>query len=83
VLNSLKISAGESVAVFGTGAVGMAAIMASRIAGAQPIIGVDIIPTRLALAAQLGAGHTIDNRAGGVRSRISAITGGRVANGSR
>jgi aryl-alcohol dehydrogenase len=78
VLNSLKVSPGASVAVFGTGAVGMAAIMASRIVGADPIIGVDIIPMRLALALQLGATHTIDNRHDDVASRISEIAGGGV-----
>jgi aryl-alcohol dehydrogenase len=56
----------------------MAAIMASRIVGADPIIGVDIIPMRLALALQLGATHTIDNRHDDVASRISEIAGGGV-----
>lgn len=56
----------------------MAAIMASRIVGAHPIIGVDIIPMRLALALQLGATDTIDNRYDDVASRISGITGGGV-----
>jgi aryl-alcohol dehydrogenase len=50
VLNSLKVPNGASVAVFGTGAVGMAAFMATRIIGANPIIGVDIIPMRLSLS---------------------------------
>jgi len=78
VLNSLKVPPGASVAVFGTGAVGMAAIMASRIVGADPIIGVDIIPMRLALALELGATDAIDSRRDDVASRISGITGGGV-----
>jgi aryl-alcohol dehydrogenase len=75
VMNSLEVSAGASLAVFGTGAVGLAAVMAARIVGADPIIGVDINPVRLELALRLGATHTIDNRHDDVASRITAITG--------
>jgi len=78
VLNSLKVPDGASVAVFGTGAVGMAALMAARIVGANPIIGVDIIPMRLELAQELGATHTINNRHDDIASRLSDITGSGV-----
>jgi aryl-alcohol dehydrogenase len=74
VMNSLQVRAGQSIAVFGTGAVGLAAIMAARLVNARPIIGVDIIPLRLALALELGATHVIDNRHDDVISRIAAIT---------
>ena len=76
VINSLKVSRKGSVAVFGTGAVGLAAVMASRLAGADPIIGVDIKPKRLKLALELGATHIIDNRHQDVSARIIDITGG-------
>jgi len=75
VINSLKVSAGQSVAVFGTGAVGTAAVMAARLVGAKPIIGVDIIPWRLKLALELGAGHAIDNCREDVPATIAEITG--------
>jgi aryl-alcohol dehydrogenase len=75
VMNSLEVSAGRSIAVFGTGAVGLAAVMAARIVGADPIIGVDINPMRLELALDLGATHTIDNRHDDVASHIASITG--------
>jgi aryl-alcohol dehydrogenase len=75
VVNSLAVPKGASIAVFGTGAVGLAAIMAARIVGATPIIGVDIVPGRLVLARELGAGHTIDNRREDVAAGITAITG--------
>ena len=78
VMNSLNVQSGAGIAIFGTGAVGLAAVMAARIVGADPIIGVDIIPRRLELAGELGATHTIDNRHEGVASRIAAITGGGV-----
>jgi len=75
VMNSLKVSAGASIAIFGTGAVGLAAVMAARIVGANPIIGVDIKPHRLKLAPNLGVTHVIDNRRQDVAVRISQITG--------
>ena len=78
VMNSLKVSKGESIAIFGTGAVGLAAIMAARLVGANPIIGVDRKPKRLELARELGATHVIDNRRDGVASRITNITGSGV-----
>lgn len=76
VLNSLRVPANASIAILGTGAVGLAAVMAARVAGANPIIGVDLVPNRLALAADLGATHTIDARREDVRERIGEITRG-------
>ena len=78
VMNSLKVPEGASVAIFGTGAVGLAAVMAARVVGANPIIGVDIKPKRLQLAMELGATHVIDNRHDDVLSGIADITGGGV-----
>jgi aryl-alcohol dehydrogenase len=78
VINSLRVSRGQSVAVFGTGAVGLAAVMAAHLAGAGPIIGVDINPARLKLALELGATHVIDNRHEDAASQIAHITGSGV-----
>jgi aryl-alcohol dehydrogenase len=78
VMNSLKVSRKRSIAVFGTGAVGLAAVMASRLVGADPIIGVDIKRKRLKLALELGATHAIDNRHQDVAARITDITGAGV-----
>ena len=49
--------------------------MAARLVGAGPIIAVDILPQRLALALELGASHAIDNRSGDLAGGIAAITG--------
>lgn len=78
VMNSLAVKKGASIAVFGTGSVGLAAIMAARIVGAAPIIGIDILPKRLRLARELGATHTIDSNREDVATRIEAITGSGV-----
>jgi len=55
VLNCLKPDAGESIAVFGVGAVGLSAIMAAKIAGCQRIVAVDRLVERLHVAQALGA----------------------------
>jgi aryl-alcohol dehydrogenase len=78
VLNALRVGAGSSIAIFGTGTVGLAAVMAARIAGASPIIAVDIRPARLSLAAELGATHTIDAREGEIAPRIAELSHGGV-----
>lgn len=62
VLRAMKVRAGLPIAVFGAGTVGMAAIMAAKIAGADPIIAVDVNDERLALAKELGATHGFNGR---------------------
>jgi aryl-alcohol dehydrogenase len=78
VMNTLDVPRGASIAVFGTGSVGLSAIMAARIVGVNPIIGVDTNPDRLDLALELGATHIINNRQEDIASSISVITGGGV-----
>jgi aryl-alcohol dehydrogenase len=55
VINALAPHAGSSIAVFGTGSVGLSAIMAARVVGCTTIIGIDIRPDRLKFASELGA----------------------------
>ena len=60
VLNTARIEAGSTVAVFGAGGVGLAAIQGARIAGARMIIAVDTVESKLAKAKELGATHGVD-----------------------
>src|ERR1700748_610234 len=60
VYNVLKVEPGDAVAVFGTGGIGLNALMAASLAGAMPVIGIDPNPTRRALAKTYGATHVID-----------------------
>ncbi|NBC36716.1 alcohol dehydrogenase catalytic domain-containing protein [Novosphingobium sp. FSY-8] len=62
VLRAMQVQAGMPIAIFGAGAVGLAAVMAAKIAGANPIIAVDLHENRLALARELGATHTFNGR---------------------
>jgi aryl-alcohol dehydrogenase len=78
IMNSLQVKPGKSLAVFGTGAVGLAAVMAAHLVGADPIIGVDLNPLRLKLALELGATQVIDSRHENVAARVAAITGSGV-----
>jgi aryl-alcohol dehydrogenase len=75
ILNTLKVPSGSSVVVLGSGAVGMAAIMAARIAAASTIIAVDINDDRLKLAQELGATHAINGSKEDTKKRILEITG--------
>lgn len=76
VLNVLKPTPGSSVAIFGTGAVGMAGMMAAKAAGATTIIMVDIVPSRLELAKELGATHVVNSKETDPAAAIKEITGG-------
>jgi aryl-alcohol dehydrogenase len=62
VLNELKPRSGQSLAIFGAGTVGLAAVMAARLADVNPIITIDILPPRLELAKELGAHHVINSK---------------------
>lgn len=73
ILNTLRVGAKHSLVVFGAGAVGLSAIMAGHIAGASPLIAVDIVDERLNLAREIGATHTLNARAGDIEARIRDI----------
>lgn len=60
VMNVMRPSAGQSLAVFGMGAVGLAAIMAGKAIGCEPRIAIDLNPARLQTARALGATHCIN-----------------------
>ncbi len=64
VINSLAVRPGQSIAIFGAGAVGLSAVMAARIVGATRIIALDIVPARLELARELGATEVINTSTG-------------------
>ena len=72
VYNVLKVQPGDAVAVFGTGGIGLNALMAAALAGAMPVIGIDPNPTRRALAQTYGATHVID-ASGDVLAEIKKI----------
>ena len=79
ILNAMPVGPGRSVAVFGTGAVGLAAVMAAVASGADEIVAIDRVAHRLGLAAELGATHVIDTtdkELTEVTAEIVKVTGG-------
>jgi aryl-alcohol dehydrogenase len=75
VIQSFQLRPGDTIAVFGTGGVGLAAVMAARLIGAARIIAVDLRPARLELARELGATDTLDGSRGELAAAIREITG--------
>src|SRR6476660_611824 len=75
-INTGQVTRGKSVAVIGCGGVGVAAIAGSALAGASPIIAVDLDPKKLAAAKRLGATHTVDSSTGDLVEAIQELTGG-------
>ncbi len=69
------VGRGDSVAVFGCGGVGNAAIAGAKLAGAHTIVAVDLDPRKLELAKTFGATHTVN------ASEIDAVEGVRAATG--
>src|SRR5699024_293343 len=76
VLNRLKPEFGTSIAIYGCGAVGLSAIMAAKIAGCQHIFAIDVHDSRLELASELGATHTLNGQTVDVVEEIRQVSGG-------
>jgi aryl-alcohol dehydrogenase len=72
VLNALRSAPGDTVGVFGTGAVGLAAVMAAAASGAR-VIAVDVNEARLATARELGAADTVNSATVDVSSAIADL----------
>ena len=73
------VGPGDSVAVFGCGGVGCAAVAGARLAGATTVIAVDLDPGKLELARGFGATHVVDVGADDPVEAIRALTGGNGA----
>jgi S-(hydroxymethyl)glutathione dehydrogenase/alcohol dehydrogenase len=78
VLNTAKVEAGSSVAVFGVGGIGLSAIQGARIAGAIKIIAVDLAEHKLAKAMEVGATHVVDASSHDPVEAVRDLTDGGV-----
>jgi S-(hydroxymethyl)mycothiol dehydrogenase len=78
-INTGGVGRGDSVAVFGCGGVGNAAIAGARLAGATTIIGVDLDDRKLAWAMDFGATHTVNASTNDPVEFIRSVTGGNGA----
>jgi S-(hydroxymethyl)mycothiol dehydrogenase len=75
-INTAGVTRGQSVAVFGCGGVGDAAIAGARLAGAATIIGVDIDDRKLVIAEEFGATHTCNSANEDPVAFVRSVTGG-------
>ena len=79
VLNTAQVKAGTSVVVIGTGGVGLNSVQAARIAGAYPIIAVDLLDNKLEIAHQFGATHSVNAKTQDPIKYVKEQTAGRGA----
>ena len=77
-VNAARVRMGDSVAVFGLGGVGLAALLGARAAGAAEIVAVDVVESKLELARELGATHAVKAGDGSVEEVRLAAGGAGV-----
>jgi S-(hydroxymethyl)glutathione dehydrogenase/alcohol dehydrogenase len=75
-LRTSGLEAGQTVAVFGCGGVGLAIVQGARIGGASRIIGVDVFDSKLEMAKRLGATDVVNGANDDPVKAIRALTGG-------
>jgi S-(hydroxymethyl)glutathione dehydrogenase / alcohol dehydrogenase len=75
-LRSSGLEAGQTVAVFGCGGVGLSIVQGGRIGGARQIIGVDIFEPKLEMAKRVGATHVVNSANEDPVKAVRALTGG-------
>ena len=77
-VNTAQVRAGESVAIFGTGGVGMNSVQGAAISGAEMVIAIDTSDPKLSLARTLGATHTVNALREDSVAQVWDLTGGGV-----
>jgi len=79
VRNGAQVPAGASVAVVGTGGVGLNSIQGAALAGASPVVAIEVSDSRLDAARLFGATHVINSRQVDARETLRGLTAGRGA----
>ena len=78
VVNTAKVPAGASVIVFGAGGIGLNVIQGARLAGAYPIVAVDVLRPKLEQARAFGATHVVDASTENVSQAVEAACRGGI-----
>jgi S-(hydroxymethyl)glutathione dehydrogenase / alcohol dehydrogenase len=76
VFRTARVEPGSTVAVIGCGGIGLSAIQGARIAGANKVIAVDMVASKLELAQTLGATHVVNGGHGDPVAQVKELTGG-------
>ena len=79
VVNTAQVPSGSSVVVIGTGGVGLNSIQGAFLSGAQPIIAIDLVNSKLAAAKTLGATHVVNPTEENPLEAVRSLTHGRGA----
>lgn len=79
VVNRAKVEPNAAVVVIGTGGVGLNAIQGALFVGANPIIAVDVVDSKLEKARSFGATHTINSKKDDPVKAVKKLTEGRGA----
>ena len=77
VANDARLKSGQSIAVIGTGGVGLNIVQGAAMVNADPIIGIDILAEKLRVAREFGATDVIDASSSNVRDEVLRIAGKR------
>lgn len=78
VINTARVQAGSTVAVLGLGGVGFSALLAAVASGAREVVAIDLNPSKLALARELGATATVNAGDADAVEQVKALTRGGV-----
>ena len=73
--NNAQLKIGQSIAIFGAGGIGLNVIQGAVLAGAHPIVAVDLYDAKLEFARKFGATHTINSRQTDARAEIQRLLG--------
>lgn len=76
VLNVAKPAPGQSLAVFGSGGIGLCAVAGARIAGCNPVIAVDVLDEKLELAKTMGATHVFNATRVDLKKELTSLVPG-------
>jgi Zn-dependent alcohol dehydrogenase len=77
VVNTAQVKAGHSAAVIGIGGVGLNAVQGAALAGANPIIAIDVVESKLEAARRFGATHAVNGKSADPVAAVVELTGGR------
>jgi Zn-dependent alcohol dehydrogenase len=76
VVNTARVEVGSTVVVFGCGGVGLNVVQGAALAGAEAIVAVDLVDTKLGAARSFGATHALNAGRDDVESEVRALTRG-------
>jgi S-(hydroxymethyl)glutathione dehydrogenase / alcohol dehydrogenase len=75
--NDAKVKIGESVVIFGVGGVGLNLVQFAALAGANPIVAIDLLDNKLDMASKRGATHCLNAKTGNLEAAIRDIVGAK------